>query len=766
MKTNQGGTNQPWTRRDFLKSGGALVVSITVPGSVAIALSQGIATGGTLGGKPPLLPNELDSWIAVLPDGSVTAFFGKMDMGQGVDVAIAQIVAEELDVAFERVNVVMGDTAFTCNQGGASGSTGVQMGGMALRNAAAEARRLLVERGAKKLGVSTGEVTVQDGVVMVPGYPLQKVGYGELVGGQHFHHQLEWNKSYGNPLKVSGEAKPKDPSQYKVIGKSYPQKVITEKVMGRAQYITDVKVEGMIHARVIRPPAAGCAPVLVDESTIRDIPGARVIREKNFIAVVADREWDAVRAAEKLRIGWGGSCTPFPGTDKLHDYIRAAQSNGSGAPVNKGDAEAAMKTAQRVVEAEYEWPLQSHASMGPACAVAQMNGDEPRLWTGSQKPHYGRMGSARICGIEPQKVRATWIMGPGSYGRNDAGDCALDAALLSKLTGRPVRVQYMRHDATAWDPKGPAGVFRGKAGLDAGGKVVAYQFHGKGFSRQDVIQLEADPKDTLAGQLTGWKPKGEIIFQVPSEVYAFDNKRCSWETIAPMLESASPLRTGHFRDPLGAETHFASESFIDEVALAAGADPVAFRLRYLTNERHAAVVKAVAERAGWTGRPNPSRGKGDVMAGRGVSYTERNGTVVAVIADVEVDRRTGRVWAKKFTVAHDCGQIINPATLKLTIEGNVVQAISRTLLEEVRFDRETVTSVDWVTYPILEMADAPEAIDMVLIDRPSMSPQGAGEPSTRTVPAAIANAIFDATGIRMRRVPITPERMKAALARI
>jgi CO/xanthine dehydrogenase Mo-binding subunit len=403
--------------------------------------------------------------------------------------------------------------------------------------------------------------------------------------------------------------------------------------------------------------------------------------------------------------------------------------------------------------------------MGPACAIAQMNGPEPRLWTGSQKPHYGRLGSSRICGIPPEKIRATWVMGPGSYGRNDAGDAALDAALLSKLTGRAVRVQYMRHDATAWDPKGPAAVYRGRAGLDAAGNVVAYDFRGKGFSRQDVIQLEAHPKDTLAGQLTGWEPKGENVFQTPSEAYAFENKRCAWETIAPLLSRGSPLRTGHFRDPLGAETHFASESFIDELAHAAGADPVAFRLRYIGDDRHAAVVKAAAQKAQWKTGANPGRGKGDVMTGRGVSYTERNGTVVAVIADVEVDRRSGRVWARKFTVAHDCGQIINPATLRLTIEGNIVQATSRTLFEEVRFDRNRVTSVDWVSYPILELADAPEAIDIVLIDRPHMAPQGAGEPSTRAVPAAIANAVYDATGVRMRRVPITPERMKAALAR-
>jgi CO/xanthine dehydrogenase Mo-binding subunit len=753
------------TRRDFLKASGSLVVSVSIPGAIATAMSQGMSIG-TAAGKPPLLPSELDSWIAVLPDGSVTAFFGKMDMGQGVDTAIAQMVAEELDVAVDKVSVVMGDTATSCNQGGASGSTGIQLGGMTLRNAAAEARRLLVEMGAKRLEVAVGEVTVENGVVMVPGYSRQRVSYGELIGGRHFHHRVEWNKRYGNPLALKVEAKPKDPSQYKVVGKSYPQKIVTEKVMGRAQYITDVKVEGMLHGRVIRPPNAGCTPVTVDEGSIRGIPGARVVREKDYIAVVAEREWDAVRAAESLKVTWTAQCTPYPPMEKLYQHIREARPNGKGMPLDKGDVEAALKSAHRVVQAEYEWPLQSHASMGPACAIADVKDGEARLWTGSQKPHFARDGAAKMAGLPPAKVRGTWVMGPGCYGRNDAGDAAHDAALLSKLTGRPVRVQYMRHEGTGWDPKGPAAVFRGRAGLDAAGKVVAYDFYGKGFTRQEVATNESDPKDTLAGQLIGHVYKPNIIFQTPAEVYDFENKRHSWETIPALLDRGSPLRVSHLRDPLGPELHFASESFIDEVAHAAGADPVAFRLRYLAgNARHAAVVKAVAEKARWTGRPNPNRGKGDIMTGRGVSYTERNGTVVAVVCEVEVERSSGRVWAKKFTVAHDCGQIINPDGLKLTIEGNVVQALSRTLFEEVRFTPNNVASIDWATYPILELADAPESIDIVLINRPEMRPQGAGEPSTRTVPGAVANAIFDATGARIRRVPITPERVKAALAR-
>ncbi len=756
----------PITRRDFLKASGSLVVSVSIPGAIATAMSQGISSSAVLGSKPPLIPDQLDSWIAVLPDGSVTAFFGKMDMGQGVDVAIAQMVAEEMDVAFDKVSVVMGDTATSCNQGGASGSTGIQLGGVTLRNAAAEARRILVELGAKKLGVPVSELTVENGVVNVPGYALQRVSYGELIGGRHFHHKIEWNKRYGNVLALKVEAKPKDPKQHKIVGKSFPQKIVAEKVYGRAQYITEMKVEGMLHGRVIRPPNAGCTPVSVDEGSIKSIAGARVVREKDYIAVVAEREWDAVRAAEALKVAWTEPSSPFPPMEKLYQHIREAKPSGKGMPVNKGDVEEALKGAARVVQAEYEWPLQSHASMGPACAVADIKDGEGRLWTGSQKPHFARDGAAKIAGVPIDKMRGTWVMGPGCYGRNDAGDAAQDAALLSRLTGRPVRVQYMRHEGTGWDPKGPAAVFRGRAGLDASGKVIAYHFHGKGFTRQEMATNESDPKDTLAGHLIGHVPKPTIIFQTPAEVYDFENKRHSWETIPPLLDRASPLRVSHIRDPLGPELHFASESFIDEVALAAGADPVALRLRYLAgNARHPEVVKAVAEKARWQAKPNPNRGKGDIMIGRGVSYTERNGTVVAMIAEVEVERSSGRVWAKKFTVAHDCGQIINPGGLKLTIEGNVCHALSRTLFEEIRFTPNNVASIDWVTYPILELADAPEAVDIVLINRPEMAPQGAGEPSHRTVPGAIANAIFDATGVRIRRVPITPERMKAALAR-
>ena len=751
-------THMPLSRRDLLKGAGALVVALHLP-----AFAEAAADAA---GKPPLAADQLDSWIAVRQDGSVLAFFGKMDMGQGVDVAIGQIVAEALDVAFERVTVVMGDTATSLNQGGASGSTGVQRGGIALRNAAAEARRVLVEMAAAKLAVPAATLAVRDGIV---GDGAKQVSYGELIGGRFFNVGLKWNGKLGNDLVATGEAKPKPPSAYTVVGRSFPRNDIPAKVFGRMDFVTDVAVPGMVHGRMIRPPVAGAVPVAVDQDSVKDIPGARIVWDQGFLGVVADKEWDAIQAAQRLAVTWSDATPPFPAHDALYDHIRQAPIVKREVEVENGAVDPVFASGARLVAAEYEWPFQSHASMGPACAVADVRADdggggEATVWTGSQKPHFTRDGVAASLGLTQEKVRGIWVIGPGSYGRNDAGDAAIDAALLSRAIGKPVRLQYMRHEGHGWDPKGPASVHRGRAALDGDGKVIAYEFTSKGFSRVDTDSNEADPRHSLAGQLRGLKLNPQQGFGVPAESYGFANKRMAWETIPPLLDRASPLRTAHLRDPVGPQVHFASESFIDELAVASGADPVEFRLRYLTAPRDIAVVKAAAERAGWQPRPAGPRDKGsaDVASGRGIAFVQRSGTVVAVIAEIEIDRRSGRVWPRRWVVAHDCGLIVNPGGLRHCIEGNIVQGTSRALWEEVRFDGKGVTSVDWLSYPILDIADAPEAIDIVLVNRPELPPQGAGEPSTRPVAAAIANAIFDATGIRLRRAPFTPERIKAA----
>jgi len=403
--------------------------------------------------------------------------------------------------------------------------------------------------------------------------------------------------------------------------------------------------------------------------------------------------------------------------------------------------------------------------MGPACALVEIKDGEVTCWTGSQKPHFVQNGIARTIGVPVEKVRSIWVVGPGSYGRSDADDAAMDAAIMAKATGRPVRVQYTREQGTGWDPKGPASVHRARAAIDAAGNVIAYEFTSKGFSRIDVNTNGSQPIDTLAGHMRGIELKSGDGFGVPAETYEFTNKRAAWETIAPLLDRGSPLRSSHLRDPVGPQVHFASESFMDEVAAALNLDPIEFRLKHLKAPRDIAVIKAAAEKAGWQTRPSPRRGQtGNVVSGRGMAYSQRNGTLVAIVAEVEIDRTTGKIWARKFTVAHDCGLVINPEGLKHTIEGNIVQGTSRTLWEEIKFDQKNVTSVDWMTYPILDITETPETIDIVIINRPEIAPAGAGEPSIRPIAAAIANAIFDATGVRIRRVPFSPDRVKGALA--
>jgi nicotinate dehydrogenase subunit B len=752
-----------FSRRAVLKGAGAFVVSIGMP--VGLDTVLGVNAARAQGARPPLTPDQLSSFIAVNADGSVSAFFGKTDMAQGLFTAIGQIVAEELDVPYKAVTVIMGQTASSVNQGGSSGSTGIQFGGKQMRMAAAEARRVLLDMAAEKLGTPADQLIVVDGQVSAAFNRDKETSYADLIGGKYFNVQLEWNKQIGNQLYAPGKAQPKKHTEYKIVGKSIPRDDIAPVVFGTQDYVTDVKVPGMVHGRMIRPPVAGAMPAKIDEGSIKDIPGARVVHQNGFLGVVADEEWDAIKAAEKLKVEWSDATPAFPSQATLYDHIRKAPVRHRKVEKENGNVDDAFRNAARVVEAEYEWPFQSHACMGPGCGVVDVRPDKVTVWTGSPKSHFCRDGVANILGVPVAKVEGISMQFAGAYGRNDAGDACMDAAVLSKAVGKPVRVQYMRNEGTGWDPKGPASIHRGRAAIDAGGNVTGYEFYSKGFSRWDVQTNESRPERTLAGHFLGVPLKSEDMFGAPAEAYEYANKRTLWETIAPLLDRASPLRTSHLRDPVGPQLHFASESFIDEMAHAVGADPVQFRLKYLKNERHAAVIKAAAEKSGWVARPSPRKDQtGDTVSGRGIAYAPRNGTIVAIVAEVEVDRRSGKIWARKFTVAHDCGQIINPMGLERCIEGNIIQGISRTLWEETRFDNKSVTSIDWITYPILDITEAPEQVDIVLLNKPDQPPTGAGEPSIRPVAAAIANAIFDATGVRIRRVPFSPDRVKQALS--
>jgi CO/xanthine dehydrogenase Mo-binding subunit len=752
-----------FSRRALLKAGGALVVSVGAP--IAFDTARAAENDAAVATKPALTPDQLSSYIAVNADGTVSAYFGKMDMGQGLAVAIRQMVAEELDVPFARSKIYIGDTDTSVNQGGASGSTGVQDGGKQMRMAAAEARRVLVEMAADKLGLPADQLTVKDGVVHAANDATKTISYAQLIGGQFFNVHLDWNGKYGNPLYAPGKAKPKNPKDYTVVGKPLPREDIAPKVFAQADFAMDIKVPGMVHGRMIRPAVAGAVPVKVDDSSIADIPSAKVVWDNGFLGVVADKEWDAIRAAQRLKVEWSNAAPPFPNQAALYDHIRQEPTRKREVGEHNGNVDDAFKTAARVIEAEYEWPFQSHARMGPGCALVDIKDGHVTCWTGTQKAHFVQTGLANILQMPQDHVHVIWTTGPGSYGRSDADDCVADAAVLAKAVGKPVRLQYMRDQGTGWDPKAPASIHRVRAALDASGNVVAYDFLSKGFSRTDVDTNGSQPRDTLAGQTLGVALKSGDGFGVPGDSYGFANKRTAWETIAPLLDRASPLRTAHMRDPVGPQIHFASESFIDELAAALKVDPVEFRLRYVKDPRDAAVIKAAAQKAGWQSRPAPRNDqRGDKVSGRGISYAQRGPTRVAVIAEVDVNRSTGRIWARKFTVAHDCGQIINPDGLHHVIENNVVQATSRTLWEEVKFDNKTVTSVDWRTYPILDMTEAPEQVDIVMIDHPEIAPSGAGEASSRPVPAAIANAVFDATGVRIRRAPLSPENVKSALS--
>jgi nicotinate dehydrogenase subunit B len=747
-------------RRAFLAASGALIVTLAAPSRFAQAARHGAAT------RPPLSGDQLDSYIAIEADGTVVAYYGKIDGGQGLGTAIAQMVAEEIDVPLEQVRVVMGDSGRTLDMGGASAAVGVSHGGMVLRRTAALARHLLIEMAADALRLPADQLTVTDGVVHAVADAKQGMSYAELIGGRYFDRKVDWNGKTSLALRVEVDVPLKTPDQFKVIGQSHRRRDLPGKVFGTLDLVNDLRLPGMLHARMIRPKVAGAVPVKVDESSIAQIAGTQVVWIKDLLAVVAEKEWNAVKAAEALEVTWSDSQPNFPGHDALHAHIRNAPVVKRFIQRENGSVEDGFKQAARIIEGEYEYPTQSHASMGPACAVADVRDGEATVWTSSQKPYDSAACVAELVDLPREKVRAIWMFGTGSYGRNDQGDATADAAVLSRHLRAPVRVQYMRHEGLAWDPKGTASVNRSRAGIDANGKVIAYENIGKAFSRLDTSTREGRAADVLAGHLLGLPLKPEQGFEIPVASYTFEHGRLGWETIAPLMDRASPLRTTHLRDPYGPPILFGSESFMDEVASATNTDPVEFRLQYLKNPRDRDAVRTAAEHYGWDKRTSPRKGRGDEVAvGRGIAFRRHFDTFIALIAEVRVHRASGKIEVARYVCAHDVGLIVNPETLRHVIDRQLVYGTSRAMFEEVRFDRNMVTSVDWLTYPVLHMDAVPENIEIVLIERPQAAPSGAAEMALGLVPAAIGNAVFDATGVRLRRVPFTPERVKAALER-
>ncbi len=717
------------SRRAFLGSTAALSVAFTLP------RPAGAATAKTND------PAEVDGFLSIGPDGSVTVYCGKVDLGQGLRVAIRQMAAEELGIGIESIVLIEGDTRFTPDQGPTAGSTGVARGGVQIRQAAATARQALIRLAAARLDRSPEDLDLRDGLV-APRDGGRSIGMGDLVGENGF------------ALKLDPKAPLRDPAEYRVVGKPLPRPDVPAKVCGTHAYVHDFKLPGMLHGRVIRPPSVGAALLKVDETSIKAVKGARVVRIKDFLAVVANREWDAIRAAGMLKAIWSDSAR-LMGHGAVRDALRAGPFIAEEVLKAKGDAAARLAEAPPAVD--YYWPVQSHGSLGPSCAVAQVGNGAATIWTASQATHKFRPTFAALLGLAVDKVRLVYLDGSGCYGMNGHDDAAADAALLAKATGKPVRVAWSRDDELGWDPKGPPQLIALRGAMSPMGQLLGWSTEmwlpkaTAGLPNVPLLSPEAAGLDQPKGLVTG------LIAQNGDPPYAVADLEVKVHWLAD-----APLRPSNIRAPGKIANVFAVESYFDELCAGIGLDPLVTRLMGLRDLRGVAVLSKAASMMAWAPRPVPNP-KGD-GSGRGIAYVhyKHSETYVAVAMEVAVDRDTGRIAVKRVTCAHDCGLVINPDALKMQIEGCVLQTLSRTLLEEVTFDTSRVTSTDQSTYPILGFAEVPH-MDIELIDRPEQPPMGGGEAAATPVPAALANAVFDAAGIRLRTVPFTPERVKAAL---
>jgi len=760
-------------RRSFLKGSGALVVGFSIA-QVAedLGLAPGVLDAQRLDGASS---NQLDGWISVNADGSITAFTGKCEIGQGLYTAQTQLVAEELCVPFNRVKLVQCDTALCPDQGTTSGQqshpTNFNLGSLAL--AGATAREALVGLAATRLGVAADQLTVKDGVVSAKADASKRVTYAELIGDRKFN------------LTLNRNAKRKPHSEWTVLGTPVARVELPAMVTGRFEFVHNVRVPGMLHGRVVRPPSRNATLMSLDEDSVRGMPGVvKVVTKKNFVGVVAEKPWQAMQAAAKLKVAWANGA-PLPAQRDIHTRLRDDTRTRDTKPVDAGEVDAAFSGGAAVVKATYLYPYQMHASMGTACAVADVQGDKATIYAASQAVWPLRSSSAQVLGLKPENVHVIFKQGPGCYGINGADTVAYDAALLSQAVGKPVRVQLARKDEMAWENYGLAFVIEERAALDRNGTIVAW--HSEGWSPTlGGRPGPNNPGNQVTGLLAGFEPQpfqprtpapAPNAFSnndnaVPNYVTGLVNGKTEGTgTIATQRVVSHSVRsvflTGPLRAPARIQNTFAHESFIDEVAASLKVDPVEYRLRHLSDPRLIAVVNAAAKAANWSGRPSPtSSRRNGIASGRGMAcvlYEGDNG-YCSVVAEVDVRLDTGVITPKRFVIAADVGPISNPDGLKNQLEGGSLQGLSRTLLEEVNWDEEKVTSIDWRTYkPLYLGADVPK-IEIVLINQAEGEAMGAGETAITVVPAAIANAVFDATGVRLRQVPFTPERVKAALA--
>ena len=673
-----------------------------------------------------------------------------------------QIAADELDVSMSKIDYLQGDTWFTPDQGTTAGSQSIKtQWAEGLRHAAAEARAVLLGLASKQLGVPADQLTVTDGVVASKTDASKKATYGELIGGKRFD------------LKITGKVQPKKPSELKVVGRALTSVDLADKVRSKQPYIHNLQVPGMLHGRVVRPPGINATLVSVDGFPKR-IPGlVEVVVQKDFVGVVCEREEQAIKAARTLKVTWkdaGG----VPTYDELYESM-VKQVGTARLLAQDGDVDKAIAAAAKKVEAVYYYPYQLHGSMGPSCAVADVQGNEVTVWSPTQGVYPLRQAVARMLGVPDRNVHVIYMEGSGCYGLNGADTASLDAAVMSKHVGKPVRVQWMRGDEHVWEHYGTPMVMKLRGGLDDKGNLTAWDYEGWQAARGGrpgnvgaanlptgyLIGLRLPPRQITSPRLPplGADNSNTEAGYLQDEEGLLQNARVISHTVD------SPFFTGPLRSPARIQNTFANESFIDELAAAAKADPVEFRLRYIGDERLAHALRVAAKAAGWQTRPSPKRASsGNIATGRGISVMQYEGEdgYAATVVDVEVNKKTGKVRVTRVVVSHDVGIIINPNGLKAQIEGNVVHGVSRSLKEEVQLNRKTSASKDWESYQVLRFTELPE-IKIALINRVNEAPTGSGENAMTAIPAAVANAIFDATGARLRRLPFTAARVKAAL---
>ena len=740
-------------RRDLFGAGAALLVSFSL-GRAARADEPG---GSPPASSPAPLPGslketpELDAWIRVAADGGIQVFTGKAELGQGLKTALLQVAAEQLDVTPGSLGLVTADTGRTPDEGFTAGSHSMQDSGTAILHAAAQVRGLLVEAAAGRFGLSPAGLQTRDGAVHAP--DGRSLAYGELAASLSLHV----------PAQPGGRLK--DPAAYQVIGAALPRVDIPPKVTGGPAYIQDLRLPGMLHARAVRQPSPGATLRAVDAAPIERMPGVvAVVRQGSYLAVVAEREWQAIQAWRALSAAaeWEETAT-LPDADGIAAVIR----NLPGRDIEVLRWTGAAGAPARRLQARYTKPYGMHGSIGPSCALAQADGDGVTVWTHTQGVYPQRAALAELLRLPPAQVRCIHVEGSGCYGHNGADDVAADAALIARaLPGRPVRVQWMREQENTAEPFSPAMVAEVSAALDAEGRIVDWDYgvwsntHNQRPNKGGLFIQNAALPDPLPVPPPAPIPMPEGGGERNSNpLYKFPNAHVVSHFLPEM-----PLRVSAMRS-LGAYLNiFAIESFMDELAASAGADPVAFRLQHMQDERARAVIQTAADRFGWLAAARRPGNPGD-GAGRGFAFARYKnlGAYCAVALDLNVEHETGRIRIGRIVAAVDSGQPINPDGIRNQIEGAIVQSASWTLYEQVRFDRRHITSRDWGGYPILRFPAVPDSIEVHIADRPGLPFLGTGEAGQGPTAAAIANALCDAAGVRLRDLPLSQARVKDAI---